>query len=308
LTELELSTEFRNNPFFCEACGTDRKRNAVYVLRHQITKVWSQVGRNCLSLFLGGVDPKNVIASLEMIQNFYALAEGSADPNFFGNAGRALWDLRGVLALTEFVIRKCGWLSRSKAREMWPIGESTSDIVSSILMCNNHSPQEIKDLKKDYKEEGANEVYVDEVIDWARELRSQSDLAEYLFNLTVVLNNEALNPKHLGLACSVFAAFGYANNKKQENKAGETSQYIGNIKDKIEFDTILVDQKVWPGFQGGVTTVYFFKDKDGNRLNWKSSNDLKLTINNKYHIVGTVKSHETYRNMKQTWITRAKVK
>lgn len=85
------------------------------------------------------------------------------------------------------------------------------------------------------------------------------------------------------------------------------SQHVGTIGDKITFDA----EYAYCGFfrtQFGTTWVHTFKDANGNKYVWKTSNSLH-TLNGGDHITitGTVKEHSEYKDEKQTVLTRCKI-
>lgn len=95
-----------------------------------------------------------------------------------------------------------------------------------------------------------------------------------------------------------------AEYKKQNNI--RTSEYIGEIKDKLDIEATL---KFWVNFESqfGVQTLYNFVDNDNNIIVWKTSNWLDLEKDTKVNLKGTVKDHKEYKGEKQTVLTRCKV-
>jgi hypothetical protein len=85
--ELDIPHEYRQTTNYCEHCHKNVRRNSVYILRHQESEAFTQVGRNCLGQFIGGVDPENIVKQLDMLTQIVDLTTGSADPGFFGFAG-----------------------------------------------------------------------------------------------------------------------------------------------------------------------------------------------------------------------------
>ena len=83
------------------------------------------------------------------------------------------------------------------------------------------------------------------------------------------------------------------------------SEYIGNVGDKIETELVL--EKV-SGFYStyGYTYVYCFK-KGNDVVVWKTQKGLELEKGGKVKIKATIKEHDEYNGVEQTYITRAKV-
>src|SRR5574343_1650590 len=80
---LDIPHEYRQTTNYCDHCQKHVRRNSVYILRHQVNETFTQVGRNCLGQFSGGVDPENVVKQLDMLTQIISLAEGAGEPGFF---------------------------------------------------------------------------------------------------------------------------------------------------------------------------------------------------------------------------------
>lgn len=104
------------------------------------------------------------------------------------------------------------------------------------------------------------------------------------------------------------------------------SKYVGNIGDKIDLEveyvkTAWFEVKSFTGFGTETMYVHTFKDADGNKLVWKTSNenfrykkiegtavwDRVVEEGTRVHIKGTIKEHKEYKDEKQTVLTRCKV-
>lgn len=84
------------------------------------------------------------------------------------------------------------------------------------------------------------------------------------------------------------------------------SQYRGSIGDKLDwFTAILTDDRTFDT-QYGLTHYYTFKDTNDNVYTWKT-NAATLKTGTTYSLKGTIKDHQTYKNVKQTVLTRCRV-
>lgn len=106
-----------------------------------------------------------------------------------------------------------------------------------------------------------------------------------------------------------------------ERKA--VSQHVSNIGDKINLTVTYVRSASWeqPSYSGYGTDIcyaHIFKDENGNVLTWKTTTALGWTDSNGYWhhpedgtaviLTGRVKEHTTYRDEKQTVLSRCKVR
>lgn len=91
------------------------------------------------------------------------------------------------------------------------------------------------------------------------------------------------------------------------------SQFVGNTGDKIDV-RCTYDHSAWFEMHMGWMTqtmyIHTFRDENGNVLIWKtSSNSLPdFSEGDQVEVKGTVKEHSTYKDEKQTVLTRCKVK
>ena len=87
--------------------------------------------------------------------------------------------------------------------------------------------------------------------------------------------------------------------------AGE-SQWIGEVKErlvlKVKCEKIFHFLSMY-----GENTMYMFVTKDGNIVTWNTQTNQDIEEGKDYGLTGTVKDHITYRNKKQTVLTRCKV-
>ncbi len=104
------------------------------------------------------------------------------------------------------------------------------------------------------------------------------------------------------------------------------SNYRGNVGEKIDEQVTYLgsahfEVKSFSGFGTETMYVHNFRDNEGNKLVWKTSNenfrykkiegtsewDRVVEEGTRVHIKGTIKEHKEYRDEKQTVLTRCKV-
>ena len=86
--------------------------------------------------------------------------------------------------------------------------------------------------------------------------------------------------------------------------AGE-SRYVGKVGDRLEFDATCTRATINQGAYG-ISYFYVFTSDENDVYTWSTS-ARALEEGERYHIRGTVKDHTTFRNNKQTVLTRCKV-
>ena len=139
----------------------------------------------------------------------------------------------------------------------------------------------------------------------------------YFHNLKVACANKKVDYKGLGLLVSSFPAYNReleyeARRREQEAREAEArakSSYMGNVGDKVSFE--IADFRVitsWTNQWGGYVCVYKFVDKNGLEATWKTSADLDHETLVGSVLTGTVKEQKEWNGIKQTELTRCKVK
>ena len=96
----------------------------------------------------------------------------------------------------------------------------------------------------------------------------------------------------------------------QKNRESSTSEYVGNVGDKINVELTLTNYYTMdnPYSYYGTISIYTFKDNEGNVYVWKTNNGLyDYDIGDTLNIRGSIKDHKEYKGIKQTILTRCKV-
>lgn len=100
--------------------------------------------------------------------------------------------------------------------------------------------------------------------------------------------------------------------KKEHEPENETvSEYVGNIGDKVNADVEFVSAYTYDthySYYGGTSTIFKFKDKNGNIFIWNTSSYPNIENGKSYSITAIVKDHKEYKGEKETVLTRCKVK
>lgn len=83
------------------------------------------------------------------------------------------------------------------------------------------------------------------------------------------------------------------------------SHYLGEVGQKVELELTLI-RVFWITTQFGTLGIHKFEDADGNIVIWKTSCDIGDFTTGL--LTGTIKEHSEYNGVKQTVLTRCKVK
>lgn len=299
---------------WCDHCKTLRRRNDTFVVRHIESDTYKQVGRNCLADFFGR-DASQYAAMAELYYEVDELAEAceSEGGEGWGSGGPSYDMLDTYLSYVAEVIARCGWKSRSSAKEYG--GQATADIAIFHL----HPPRHVKpdDLMFRRPEPKSEEV-AKAAIAWCQEITDEEvERSEYLHNIRVISRRGIVGPRQSGFAASIVSGYqrhiGELVRKERYAKQAEVSQYVGQPKESLKVQ-VLVDHVVHiPDYGYGASALHLMVDTQGNRYTWKSASTT-LEKGQEVLLKGTVKAHEEYRGkngnespMKQTKLWHCKV-
>lgn len=298
---------FSLNPCTCDYCKTNRKRNKTYLVVNQETGEWKQLGKECLKLFVTGID----VDAIATFESFIKEAECAANPGdeFFYNKRFKFVKVADALALAYAVYSERGYLATRDS-----VGNSNDlcnkNIVqrkltqqygcdSDFLNITNSTRGKIDAMT--FKAD----INVGDVISDVEQLPDDP----YYNNLKVIVANEYVPLNKLGLLVSIPKAIDrYEKEKRRQEekeKLAAESNYLGSVGEKISVNFVSGREVACCETQFGLLHIYEFKDASGNVIVWKSSSGKEIPESGK--ISGTVKAHEEYNGIKQTIILRAKI-
>ena len=204
--------------------------------------------------------------------------------------------------------RKVRWYSEAEYAKMYP-GEVTSD-TSSVMK----SQKKALGFENGYVTIFKGDTF--EELSWFHqheELRYHKVWGWYLpSNLEMPEGKpESLTP--IRLDWSMVSDNGETTNSEAKMREAvdpllfdpSPSEFIGEVGERIKFSATVIDKKTTEN-DYGFQNIHFFEDENKNIYVWSTSAK-NLDIGTSYDVVGTVKAHSTYRNCKQTWLTRCLV-
>lgn len=306
------SKYFTVNPCACDYCKTNRKRNKTYLVVNHETGEWKQLGKECLKLFVTGID----VDAIATFESFIKEAEDAANPGdeFFYNRRFRFVKVADALALACAVYRERGYLA-------------TRDVAgNSNDLCNKNIVQRKLTQQYGYDSDFLNisnsvRDEIDEItvktdtaiakedVEVAIEMVKRFPDEPYYNNLKVIVENEYIPLNKLGFLVSIPKAIdGYEEKKKKQEekeRLAAESNYLGSVGEKISVNFVSGREVACCETQFGLLHIYEFKDENGNTVVWKTSSGKDIPESGV--ITGTVKAHEEYNGVKQTIILRAKI-
>jgi hypothetical protein len=302
----EIPSKYRNSTGECDHCGRIRRRKDTFVLLKD--GEYQEVGRTCLKDFF----PKIDIAWVIDYFNYIEAMQFSDDYDFDQERGaktRPAGHLTSILAISNAVIRRDGWMSKGAAIKIMDkdpdahvtptactIHEEMDIIVFGHRAPKNYKALDITDLDKEIAEK---------VIDFVRnDMFGNND---YVYNMKNFFKGDVVETRYLPFVASAISAYTRTVEKAAEKKATKVaSTHVGTVGDKISAEVeVTMAKSVSSHF--GQSMLYKFVDASGNTYStFSSSYKFAPEINDKLTISGTVKSHDEFKGFKSTMLKRVK--
>jgi len=306
-----VPVEYRTAGTHCDHCSSQRRRNEVFVLRHEDGH-HKQVGRNCLSDFLGGQSPEGVLSYASWGFEVTSLLS-SAESEFEGfggsGGGETGFNLDEFLKMTSAVIRKCGWVSRTAAGDQ---GGATVTTVTWLLgrSFNDQDKLDKQHFIEQHKLvlEPRDEKLATDALAWGVAL--PTDDGDYLYNLGVACRLGFVRFKTAGLVASLISAYQRHMEREEElnmkraQAAAKVRVHLGVVGERMGFAQLTIKGVKSFDSEFGVRTMIRFEDAGGSVLVWWKSGDTEWEKDQVIDITGTVKKHDDYQGVPQTLLQR----
>ena len=318
LTDRPIPERYRNAEMICEHCQSKRARKSVVLMYNEEKDEWKQVGKSCMLDFTGKFNAEDAA----FIAQFFDSIRSYADEyitSYRPDPYRAYWDTKTVLAYAVECVKHWGYQK-----------EGTLEIDRTnrrIARCLFERDSKIKALMESVKFDPMSTANVALVEDICSRLLALDADDDYTKNLQALLRTDEIE---FGKFQFVASAVPYYNRlvareaeQKREAAAGAASNFLGSVGDKITFDIesiqLVGTYESSYGYSSQTTYRYKFTTPEGNIVMWDASNPIwshwsTQRIDNVVTVEGlplqiraTVKKHDEFRGVKQTWITRGKV-
>ena len=297
IANIELDARFRTMKNECDHCGHHRVRNNVYVFVDANGKQMA-VGQTCLRDFTGCDNPEEIVNRATIIGDLESICDDE-EKEYWGGAGEYIFSAKDILQSAAANIRQYGWISKAKAMESFEGIMPTSQYVINDLIMNNGKWVAVEICDADI-------AMAQSVMDYFR-AGNQFD-NNYLDNIRVILKSDMVAYRHLALVASgVQHVIREQSNIVANAAAAIVSQYVGNVGDKLKDIAVIFEKEIFIGTtQFGDKYLYCFQH-NGNSVNW-FTDKRDFEVGNAYTMSATVKELKEYKGIKQTIVTRAKIK
>jgi hypothetical protein len=285
----------------CEHCDKRRRRKNIYLVENEETGEIRNVGSSCIKDFIGHnttfcfVDTGAVGGELD---------------EFFGSSGQRReesFTVATVLAAAWLATKAWGWVGAK--------GDGRTTRQNTLAVIDPPRKQKSETwTEREYREtcealgnDLAEAVErVPEMIAWVESLDNSTTFNE---NLKVAVGAGEVGPKQIGTLAYVPEGFARSQRKAAEREAvkvaGAASEFIGEIGEKVEVEGTIKAINYIEG-QYGTTVLYTIVAEAGLVKWFASSAALGDNTGIAIKIKGTVKKHDTFREVKSTVLTRCR--
>lgn len=290
-----LPEEFRTAAANCEHCGWDRKRRDTYVLQHEDTAEYKQVGRTCIRDFIG-VDPARIAEQAERYTKAFRVLEEAKEPKWGGMSDHRDIHLPRYLSWVAQSIRQYGWISGREAYESNDFDKVSTASSAVGDMFATYKPMLPTDEDKELAEAAIAHVLA---------LETKND---FIFNINAIAKQNYLDWKATGLAAAIMFVYNRHLEDVAKRKAAadlSKSEHIGALKERLEFEVRVIGKRWIEGRFGSTAIIRMLDANDNLFVTFASGNfGDDVNIEDKVTIRGTVKKHDEYKGVKQTIINR----
>lgn len=300
--EGKVPERYLHTPQICEHCNTIRNRKDTYLIYNTKTDEFKQVGSKCLLDYTKGLDADECASIMSCLNQMVELGNlGCDNDDFFsfreGSGFGCGSDVRNhALALV-------------KARGY---KNSSSSCPSYIELSNFYFKHQSQQYwwKKEY---GGIELATDEEVEAVNEFARQhaNDGMGYMRNASLAWLSECIEYRDFGLICS-FANTYLKEVEKAELRKREAmsmdNSWVGNVGDRITIRVakamvLYYKDNSYKSYYARDTVVYKIIDDRGHTFKWSTNNNVEEGDT----IVATVREHATWKEIRQTVITRGTI-
>lgn len=290
----------------CQHCQLSRIRTTTIVLKSEDGKL-IQVGKSCLKDFLGHYPESAISYAMALSDvNGWLLSklDEEAGPPRARDSGV---EIVFFLSLAVYFVSRDGYVkSRATDDRGMPLA-STADTIAEYLVDVSKGRTKQIEITPEHTQRART------VLAWAKEA-SKTQQGDYWWNVGAALSIDWVTMRTQGIVASLVAAYNRHLEKKAKAAASQkagANEWVGTVGERLKGLKLNLVRKIVNDGMYGTTYILKFVDDAGHSFTWFSSSgtDAKGEIwgegGEVYYGTGTVKKHDTFREEKQTILTRA---
>lgn len=282
---------YKNTPIFCDHCKTGAKRLQSYIILNIETMETMQVGSACLKEFLG-INAEIYGELYSTVEEFQKLPCGSGC--------RKYYDVKYIIDCAIQLVDNYGYTpSVTYDKDGIPTHheDSTTNAIKA-LMHREQLPKKYIGFKFTFNDV-ETENKRQSIIDFINKVDINGN--GFIANAKLIINNSYVDIGKVGILAAC-VQFKISYDREQERLSKLSSEFVGNVGDKIELKGCSI--KLVTSYESEYGYVYVYRiENNGNVFIWKTS---KIFDVETATVKGTIKGYSTYRDEKQTVLTRVK--
>ncbi|MBV9026406.1 MAG: hypothetical protein JO362_22035 [Streptomycetaceae bacterium] len=288
----------RARPQQCDGCHATRHRTATYLAYHRETGRVLQLGSTCVEPYTG-----LPLKGLETLWRFGTLKEG--DWEEAGEGGFPA-DLRvGVLDVLRVTVAVVTLTGGYRSREMSCGGETTTADLVSDYYYNRRA----NTLRNDVDADTSAAETAKAVRAWA--LAGHGADSDYRHKVAVLSKGETIHNRHLAVLASAVAGWSRDQRRAAEEAAARNSRHQGEVGQRITVTATVarvheLESRTY-GYREQQRWLVTFQDPDDNVYIWYATTSNIPDERETVRLTGTVKKHDTFRDIAQTVLNRCRV-
>ena len=302
--EGKVPAKYLHTPKICEHCGKIRNRKDTYLICSTEGE-WKQVGSSCLLDYTQGLDADKCADIMSCLNKVVELSNKDfSEEDFMGNGYSSTgcgMSRETVLPVAYAYVKQYGYRRMEN-------GDGTAHDILSMLWGGLHDEEMVRRYESLVMPTDEELKAIDEV---AR-ANVDSMTNDYMRNASIAWLKESLEYRDFGLVSSFVNTClkQFAREAEMKQKAeSRNNEWVGNIGDRITIKVasarvLYTKDNSYHSYYAGCSWVMEILDEEGHTYKWSASTN---RINPGDVIVATVKSHDDYKGIRQTVITRGKV-
>ena len=315
-------TAFHTAAPVCEHCGLRRRRNETFIVQGPDGAV-RQVGRSCLTDYIGADTPEKAARHAELIlgtvEEIDKISRASGPPRSrlkdpeeasvgveYDSAGRPVvpsltdgnvetegtYDPVQYLAFAAASVRRDGFVSRRDEREKGVTATATDARKRFFAALRGDTTTSLPDA--------ADVTYAQDAVRWARDMISAKPAAQRTpFESSVLaMTDGRVTHQQLPTVAAVLGMYEREQDRRAK-AAASPSRHVGTLKEM--HDTVVtVTRKTYRDRDFGQQTYYMLRDQDGNEIRWYSSARAEMEEGGTYRLRGRISKHTEWQGVPQT--------
>lgn len=322
--DVKVPRKYYTSDCYCEHCKKNVWRKYVYLVRNTKTGAVKQVGKSCLQEYTHGFSAEAVAAYNSLFTGLEEEEgwEPSGGYGFFSKA--EYYDVEEITRFMSETIRHFGFVPKSdegkratayRAEDFYNCANNRRSYFTGLRGFDQKWFDEVKHSMEKVGFNANSPEAVKEAHDALEWIKAQDDSnSSYVHNLKLVVSMGEIRTYHYGILASLIPTWNKSLVREAERKAKEAaeqhSKHVGKEGERITFE--VKSTRVVTSWETDYGTMWLVKfvSVDGNVFMWKAStlNALPDDFELIQTVTGTVKGHDEFRGVKQTFINRCKVK